>query len=314
VVLAADVTQGQTSAPGGDEASVRLRPFDFRNPSKMARDHVRRLELTHETFQRAMSTQLSSILRTMVRLELLAVDQVTYDEYVRSMPNPTVIGQMSFKPLPGVVLVEMGTSTALTLVDRLLGGIGKTGLMRRPTELETPLLEDLFGVAAAALQQTFEPIVTVEASLDTMEYNPNFAQAVNASEMVMVLSYSLGILQGQVAEGLMTICYPFSLLDHAWELAPVAEEASQSGAADERERSALEGTVPDLSVPVAVRLRSSAISASDLAALRPGDVLRFDHKVDEPVLGVVGGKSLVEGRLGRKGPVAALEVTKWRTP
>jgi flagellar motor switch protein FliM len=314
VVLAADLTERHLPASGGEEAAWRLRPFDFRNPSKMARDHVRRLELTHETFQRAMSTQLSSILRTMVRLELLAVDQVTYDEYVRSMPNPTVIGQMSLKPLPGVVLVEMGTSTALTLVDRLLGGIGKSGLMRRPTELETPLLEDLLGVAAAALQQTFEPIVSVEAAVDTLEYNPNFAQAVNASEMVMVLSYSLGIVQGQLSEGLMTICYPFSLLDHAWELAPVAEEPKQGAAADDRERFALEGAVPHLSVPVTVRLRSSSINASDLAGLQPGDVLRFDHKVDEPVLGVVGGKSLVEGRLGRKGSVAALEVTKWRTP
>ncbi len=313
MVLAADLIEGQSPSPGGDDPPWRLRPFDFRNPSKMARDHVRRLELTHETFQRYMSTQLSSLLRTMVRLELLAVDQVTYDEYVRSMPNPTVIGQMSLKPLPGVVLFEMGTSTALTLVDRLLGGIGKPGMMRRPTELETPLLEDLLGVAATALQRTFEPIVSVDASVDDMEFNPNFAQAVNPSEMVMVLSYSLGIMQGQMSEGLVTICYPFSLLTHAWELAPAAEETKKSTGSDERDRFALEGAVPHLSVPLTIRLRPSAIHASELAGLRPGDVLRFDHKVGEPVLGVVGGRNLVEGRLGRKGNVAALEVTKWRS-
>lgn len=313
MVLAADLTEGQLATPGGDDPSWRMRPFDFRNPSKMARDHVRRLELTHETFERAMATQLSSVLRTMVRLELLAIDQVTYDEYVRSMPNPTVIGQMSLKPLPGVVLVEMGTSTALTLIDRLLGGIGTTGLVRRPTELELPLIEDVLDIAASALQQTLEPIVAVEAGLDAIEFNPNFAQAVKASEMVMVLSYSLAITQGHPSEGLLTLCYPFSLLNAAWELAPVVDDAKPAADSSELDRAAMAGTFPHLAVPVAVRLRSSAIHASDLAGLQPGDVLRFDHKVDEPVLGFVGGKGLVEGRLGRKGSMAALEITKWRT-
>jgi len=74
------MTNGRTEtaalAPSIDEAARRLRPFDFRNPSKLPREQVRRMELTHETFQRAFGAQLSSVLRTMVRLELLAIDHV----------------------------------------------------------------------------------------------------------------------------------------------------------------------------------------------------------------------------------------------
>ena len=313
MVLAADPAETQVTA-SGDDRSWRLRPFDFRNPSKMARDHVRQLELTHETFQRVMSTQLSSLLRTMVVIEPLAVDEVTYEEYVRSMPNPTVIGQMTLKPFPGVVLMEMGTSTALTLVDRFLGGLGKPGLVRRPTELEVPLLEDLFQIAAKAIEQTFEPIVEIDAHLELMEFNPNFAQAVNASEMVSVLSYSIGLTQGHASEGLLTLCYPFSMLNTAWEMAPAPEEPATKVEDEHRQEQAVAGTFSHLDVPVTVRLRHSPIGAADLAALKVGDVLRFDHKLDDPVLGVVGGKSIIEGRLGRKGSMAALEITKWRNP
>ncbi len=313
--MIADGTTELATAPApADEAARRMRLFDFRNPSKMARDHVRRLELTHETFQRAMATQLSSLLRTMARLELLGVDQVTYDEYVRSMPNPTVVAQISLRPLPGFAFLEMGTSTALTLVDRLLGGIGKPGLIRRPTELETSLLIDLFGEAEQALGETFEPMLSVEPTLDQIEFNPNFLQSVNPSEMMMVMSYSLAILQGHRSEGLLTLAYPFSMLQPAWDLAPAMEDqppALEAGQPDVPEP--LTHLVPDLTIPVSVRLRDSAISATELASLRPGDVLRFDHKVDEAVLGVVGNRGLIEGRIGRKGPAMALEISNWRT-
>jgi flagellar motor switch protein FliM len=278
----------------------------------MPRDHIRRLELTHETFQRAMGAQLSTLLRTMARVELLAIDQVTYDEYIRSMPNPTVVGMISLEPLPGEAMLEMSTSTALTLVDRLLGGIGKPGVMRRPTELESRLIQDLMREAQGALRETFEPLLDVEPRFEAIEFNPNFVQATNPSEMVVVMSYSLSIVEGARSEGLLTLCYPFSMLMPAWELAPDLDErppALGPGAPD----SHLKRHLPDISMPMAIRLRETAVSAAEIAQLQPGDVLRFDHKVDEGVLGVVAGLELVEGRIGRKGKNMALQVTNWRT-
>ncbi len=298
------------TAPAADER--RTHAFDFRSPSKMARDHVRRLELTHETFQRAMGAQLSTLLRTMARVELLAIDQVTYDEYVRSMPNPTVVGQISMEPLPGVALLEMSTSTALTLVDRLLGGIGKPGTMRRPTELESRLIQDVLREAQSALRETFEPLLEVDARFEAIEFNPNFVQATNPSEMVVVMSYSLSIIEGARSEGLLTLCYPFSMLLPAWELAPVVEERQPALGAGEP-TTPVSSTLPDVAMPISVRLKETPIAASDIAQLQPGDVLRLDHKVGEGVLGVVAGLELVEGRIGRKAKNIAMQVTNWRT-
>ncbi len=292
-----------------DPPERRLRPFDFRSPNKMSRDQLRRLEVLHETFQRTLGARLSSLLRTMVRVELLAIDQVSYDEYVRSMPNPTVIGQIALRPLDGTAVVEMGTATSSTLMDRLLGGIGKPGAVRRPTELEEPLLRDLFAEAEVALASTFEPLVAVDAELLGMEFNPNFAQVMNPSEMVAVLSYSIGIIQGHRSEGLLTVCYPFSMLVNAWEH---ADNAAALPDAEPVATPALGETVPWLSVPVSVRLRPTAVKASDVAGLRIGDVLRFDHRADEPALGIVGDRCLFEGRIGRTSDATALEITTWR--
>jgi len=300
----------ESGLPDLDESPERqLRPFDFRSPTKMSRDQVRRLEVLHETFQRTLGARLSSLLRTMMRIELLAIDQVSYDEYVRSMPNPTVIGQITLRPLNGIAVIEMGTATSSTLIDRLLGGIGKPGPVRRPTELEEPLLRDLFAEAGVALAETFEPLVAVDAELLGLEFNPNFAQVMNPSEMVAVLSYSVGIVQGHRSEGLLTLCYPLSMLTHAWEFADIAEDLVGPGTVAP---TPLRETVPWLSVPVAVRLRPTAVKASDIAGLRVGDVVRFDHRTDEPALGIVGDQCLFEGRIGRTRDAAALEITTWR--
>jgi flagellar motor switch protein FliM len=300
-------------APSPEEATRRLRPFDFRNPSKMARDHVRRMELTHETFQRALGAKLSSVLRTMVRLELLAIDQVTYDEYVRAMPNPTVITAISMNPLPDQALIEMSTSTALTLVDRLLGGIGKPGLNRRPTELEAALIADLMRTAESAMQETFEPLLAIEPQVTSVEFNPNFVHGANPSEMVMVMSFSLSVVQGLRSEGLVTICYPFSMLEPLWEMMPSSEEQRPALGAGDTTPPQILGALSEIAVPIAVRLRESGIGAGELASLQVGDVVRLDHKVNEAVVASVAGRKLLEGRIGRKGKNVALEISNWRS-
>lgn len=290
----------------------RLRPVDFRAPSKMAREHVRSLELTHELFARRLGSSLTSALRAVTRLELLSISQVTYDEYVRSMPNPTVLTVVTLPPLPSTAVIEVGTRLALTLVDRMLGGIGEPGPMRRPTELETVLLRELMGHATDALADTFEPLTPVQPEIAGLEFNPYFVQTIAPSEMVMVLSYNLAVTQGIRTEGLVTLCYPFATLQPttdrltsaAMQEGPPALEAS-GGA------SPMATCLPATKVDVHVRLRDTEVPAAELATLNPGDVIRLDHRVDEPVLGVVAGEPLVAGRVGRRGRKLALEVTDW---
>lgn len=291
-----------------DAESLAL--YDFRNPTKLGRERVRRLELLHETFQRSLAARLGNVLRTMVRIEPLAVDQITYDEYVRSMPNPTVIGVFGFADIEGSLIVEMGTSTALTLVDRLLGGPGTLGVGRRPTAVETTLIEDILSTLSPCIDETFEPVLPVRTSLTTIEYNPNFAQAANPAEMTVVMSYGLSTLEGSRLDALMTVAYPFSVLEPAWRAIGDMEEKAptQELGADGPQ---LRQRMPGVSLELAARLPDSMIAAGELAQLQVGDVLRLDHRIDEPVVGVVAGRPILLGRLGQKNRNVAIEITEW---
>ncbi len=303
-------------AEGG--GSDDLVAFDFRRPAKFGREHMRSLQTAHEVFGRRLSSLLTHALRAIIKIEPVSNDQITYEDYVRALPTPSVLATYSVRPLPGPVVVELSTQMALTLLDRLLGGLGTPVAMRRPTELETNLLVELMGSVRDALGAALEPLESVETELESVEFNPAFVQAVAPNEMVLMLTYSLSMQTQQHApraEGLMSICYPFSTLApamgrleaHAWQSGGAPADGPE---ALERPRPMVE-VVPEVTVPIEVQLRRSMVSAADVAMLRPGDVLRLEHRVDEPAIGVVGGRPILTGRLGRTGRRLALQVDKW---
>jgi flagellar motor switch protein FliM len=286
--------------------------YDFRRPSKFSREHVRSLEVAHEVFGRRFSSGIGAALRSMLQLEPLSVDQVSYDDYIRSMPNPSVLTVVALPPLPGAAIVELNVQLALVLVDRLLGGKGLPVDVRRPTELETFLLRELMVNAVDAFRDTMEPLLEVTPEIASVEFNPQLVQVAAPSDMALLLSYRATIAQGRRAEGLLTICYPFPTLAPAmnrlvtqlWEEPALSLDAGDPYAA-------MRENLGEVSTELSVQLRQSTITPRELLSLQPGDVLRLDHPAGAVVRGVVEGDDVLVGHLGRRGRKLAVQVAGW---
>jgi flagellar motor switch protein FliM len=69
----------------------------------------------------------------------------------------------------------------------------------------------------------------------------------------------------------------------------------------------------DLTVSLSVGLRPTTVTARDVAMLEPGDVLRLDHRIDEPAIGLVDGVELLEGFVGRRGKRLGIRFLRWRS-
>jgi len=289
--------------------------YDFRRPDRFPRDSVRTLSVAHEVFARRLASGLGSALRSLVQLEPVSVDQLTFDDYVRSMPNPTVAALLALPPLPGTVVVEIDVRLALLLVDRMLGGgssVGGAGLgLRRPTELETFLLGDLVRHAGEALREALAGLADPTPELLTVEYNPQLVQVAPPSDTVLLFTYRLSASQGLETEGLLTLCYPSATVQPLLDRIEAQSGVDHSPALADLASSPLLDQVAEVDVTLTARLRESTIAAADVAALRPGDVLRLDHRVSEPVLVEVGGVPVVEGHLGRRGRRLAVQVLSW---
>ena len=299
-----------TSAPSGRAA--RTRAFDFRRPNKLNRDHLRHLEIIHETFSGQLSTLLSSSLRSVCGMSVSSIEELTYDEYVRDMPIPTHLSVLSLDPLPGVGIFQLPVDAAMVMVDLLLGGQGLAPTRHRAlTDIETGLIRMITDRALGELSYAFESVAEIHPSVVGIESNPQFAQLAAPSDMVIVIHLTLQI--GDVCETNLSLCYPYATLKPV--LTDIVSSTGQPGtdpdAIAARERIA--AGLLDVPVQLSVTFEPVMVRGRDILTLQAGDVLTLGHPATEDLTAVVDGVPLFEVRPARKGKrVAAQVVTSLR--
>lgn len=303
---------GLGSAPV--EATRPAEPFDFRRPDKFSREHVRSLRTAHELFARDLGRSLSQRLRCVVTLETLSVEQITYEDYIRSLPDPSILAIVGMQPLPGPAVLEMSVQLGRSFVDRVLGGSGAPAAMRRPTSVEAALLRDLMEDATGPLRDAMSPFQAVEPELRQLEFNPQFVQIVAPTDMVLLLTYQISMTTDVHVDGSFSVCYPFPTLEPTMgNLERKLWDEPTGGASQTDTSRPFTTVVPELTTPVTVRLSDSCIPATELAALQPGNVLRLDHRVDEPAIVDVGDAPIMRGHVGQRGRRFVVQIVDWNS-
>jgi flagellar motor switch protein FliM len=275
------------------------RPFDFRRQTKLSREHVRTLQIVQETFCRGLSTMLASNLRTVAHVSIRSIEQHSYDEYVRELPNPTLLTLLGLTPLPGAAILQLPTDIAYCAVELLLGGKGSGAQPARPfTDLELALLRNVIEQVLPELRYAFEPVVATEPRVMSQESNPQFAQIAAPTDIVIVVSYDIRV---EGVTGIATMCIPFSTLQsHLDALSSTSLYASQSLGGAELSRQRLSEHLAEVPVEVAARFRQLEMPAHAIFNLAVGDVIPLNHPVDEPLTLAVDGVPTFHARIGRR--------------
>jgi flagellar motor switch protein FliM len=285
-------------AQGKNKAAVQR--FDFRRPSKFSRDNVRAFQIVHETFARQLSTVLATSLRAIAQVTLTSVEQCTYDEYVRSLPNPSYLMILSLNPLPGAAVLQLPLPIAFTAVDRLLGGSGDSLSPKRPlTEIESNLMRSLVERALRELEYAYETLVRVEAEIIQQEFNPSFAQIAAPSDMALAVRFEMRIGE---KKGIASLCIPYTTMQPVLESLASQQLFQDRSAHDPIEwAQSLEDAVSDVTVDVSVVFDTVSLSAGDVLALEVGDIVPLEHPVDQPVTVRVDGVPCYDAVTGRRG-------------
>ena len=97
--------------------------YNFRRPDKFSKEHLKALQDIHRDFVRHLATILTGYLRMEVEIDVISVDQLTYEEYICSMPSH--VQNMIFKLNPLSGEVSMGMSPEILAVVKELKIRGK---------------------------------------------------------------------------------------------------------------------------------------------------------------------------------------------
>lgn len=199
-----------SSTPKQDR-EYKVKTYDFRRPDKFPLDQIRTVSIMHETFARLTSASMSVQLRHKVRMHVKCVDQMTYEEFIRSIPNPTTMAVLNLNPLKGPAVLEIDPNVSSSITDRLFGGQGKAmDVNRELSEIERTLMAGITVRMLENLKLSWRKIIDLSPQLGHIESNPQFAMIVPPTEMIILVSFEISV--GDI-KGFINFCIPFLTIE-----------------------------------------------------------------------------------------------------
>ncbi|MFT9847849.1 flagellar motor switch protein FliM [Aneurinibacillus sp. REN35] len=306
--LLAAISSGEMNAEElkKEEMEKKVKAYDFKRALRFSKDQIRTLTRIHENFARLLTTYFSAQLRTFVQISVASVDQLPYEEFIRSIPKMTILNIFEAEPLEGRMVMEINPNIAYAMLERLLGGQGGTAnTIGTLTEIETTIMERIFSRALSSFAEAWKTVIEIEPELEFLEVNPQFMQIVSPNETVAVISFSTKI--GETT-GMINLCLPHVVLEPLMiRLSAHYLLSTQKKARNEQEVQILEERVRKAKIPLIAELGTSVISAGEFLNLTVGDVIQLDQRTDDKVTVRIGQRAKYLARPGTsKGRAAIL--------
>jgi flagellar motor switch protein FliM len=297
-----------------DFRTIAYEPYDFRRPDKFSKDQLRTLQMLHETFARLFASSLSAYLRVSTHVDLISVEQVPYNEYMRSLTS-SIITVFSMDPLAGQAIMEIEFGVVLSMIDRLLGGPGNMSKHNNNlTDIEKALCESIVTRAMKDFQAAWDSVSPFTAKRESMETQAQFIHIVPPNDTVVSILFEIKI---GTLRGAMSLCVPYLLLKPITSKLSVQQWFSASGQENQGQNAPqLAKRLERAKVTCACRLGTSHITVRELVSLNVGDTIVLDRRCDEEVDFMIGrGESAVKfrGKPGTSGRKVAIHINRIAT-
>lgn len=272
--------------------------YDFKRPNRVSKDQLKTFQTLHSSFATMFGSSLSAYLRTVVEIDVVTVDQLTYSEFIMSMANPTSIYLFTMFPLEGQAVMEISSALVFAIVDRLLGGKGMSAVEgnREPTLIEQSIIKRVILTALKDLQDAWIHIDEFEFQLSRYETNPQFVQIASPGDTVILISLDVKM---PYVTGLVSVCFPFLMIE------PVLSKFSTQiwiseikKEVDEETQEKITRSLLESNVKLIAQLGKTELSVREFLELRKGDVIPLDTKVREPIKVKINDKIKYLGNLG----------------
>lgn len=290
-----------------EESSKKVKVYDFKRALRFSKDQIRSLTRIHDNFARLLTTYFSAQLRTYIQISVGSVDQLPYEEFIRSIPKMTVLNVFEVQPLEGRILMEVNPNIAYAMMDRVMGGIGAgVNKINNLTEIETKIISNIFEKSLDNYKEAWDSIIEIEPMMAEFEVNPQFLQMVSPNETVIVISLNIEVGE---ASGMINLCIPHVVLEpiiprlsaHYWMQSDRKEPKAV-------EIKALKKQIQLADLTVSAELGAAELSIQEFLQLQIGDVIQLDSIINQPLVIKIGNKPKFIGQPGKLNKKVAVQI------
>ncbi|MCL6447165.1 MAG: flagellar motor switch protein FliM [Armatimonadetes bacterium] len=291
------------------ERAPAVRAYDFRRPNKFSKEHLRTLEMLHQQFARLLSSFLSGYLHVSVNVEVASVGQMIFEEFIRSLPSPSIMIIFGLKPLEGPAIFEINAQVIYPMIDLLFGGPGTSAVENRePTDIEMTVIRRLGARILENLSASWQDFYPVAPEIQAIETNPRMQQFYAPNEVVALVTFSISLNDEE--KGLINLCLPYLLLEPLISQLSVRQQfVRRAGASRPEDVRRLERWLGLAHLELKVILGESEITVKELLGLQVGDVLALDDRYDQDLRLYVEDEFKFYVQAGRVGENIAVQIT-----
>ncbi len=299
--LLKSIESGNTSDHSKSSKMKNIKRYDFKRPKKFTKEHMKSLSVIHDNFTKYASSYFFTIFGAQVKVEIMSTEQITFHEFVSSMPNPTTIICFEMKPLIGNIYMSLESSMSVLLLNSLLGSNDRQnlGMVREFSDIDKKILTQVSNEILNIIRISWEDSIKVEPKFINLETNPSTIQSLGPNEPILFITFKIDIDGNNY---FMNICLPYISIEKIGDKLNKDYMVKTSTPAEmEAVKRLIRKELNSVKIELEAILDKKMIDVQDFLSLQKNDILILNKKCNSPVEIYIEQKLIFNGVLGLVG-------------
>jgi flagellar motor switch protein FliM len=259
---------GPADAAAADARS-KAELYNFSRAGQISDEQMKAISSVNDFFARNLMHTIGAWLRTQFQVKLVSGEQLPYTEFLERLSDPTYICSVRLEPLGALGLLEFDLALAAPIIDVLLGGVGRIGVVRELTDIEEEILTSVVQVVIRELNTAWLS-VGLQFEFEQRESAGKVARMMSMSEKTLCMCFEIRMASVQ---GALNLCLPAVVFNAILRLLVAERDRPRRQSREAQMR--LRELVGETQVGMVLQLTPVKLPARDLVGLAPGKILRL---------------------------------------
>src|SRR6266702_1226312 len=252
------------------ETQKRVLPYSFSTAGQISTEQLRAISMLNDLFARNLTHNLAAWLRTRFHVNLVSAEQIPFNEFLLRIPEISYAASVRLEPLGALSVLQLEMTLAPPIIDLLLGGEGKEGVLRELTDIEESILGSVVEIICRELTAAWQP-VGLSFNYERRQMQTQIARIMSVTEKTLCLSFEIRMPH---SSGLLNLAFPAVVANTILRRLTSDWGRRRRHAAEIRGR--MEASARHIRFGAALQLPPVRLPASAVENLAPGDILRLD--------------------------------------
>lgn len=305
------VRTGEKDLKNDSQVQQTYRKYDFSSPRKFTKDRIKMLNGIFDNYAHIINSRLNARLRANCEITVESIEEQRFYEFSNALSENDVLGlvdaSVNGKLEDTPVMMYLSTQTALSMMDRMMGGESTAGaevaIDYAYTDLELKLYEDIVQDMVAPMGSSWSGYLPIDFSFQKIDVNPTLNPIIGFDEIIVIVDMKI---QFADISGRISICLPGDMLTNIFT--EISRENPSRRTTTENKADDIFDTLRNSTLEIVAELGDARLSLSDVYHLHVGDVIDLGCSKNSSIRLGIGGYPWFTGKVGTHQKNVAIKI------